>query len=190
MKKLTVTLLLALTLLSTGCMPMIATGAATGALVLHDRRTAGTVIEDHSIEFKAHRTVSAMLEDIRGARVSTISYNNSLLLIGQVPDTNLRDSIEAELRQMDKVLKVHNEIQIGQPTSILTRSTDSWITAKVKSEMLLSRELDPTRVKVITEDGTVYLLGIVSKPEEEIAVDIARHTKGVRKVVKIFEYIA
>jgi osmotically-inducible protein OsmY len=178
----------ALTLLQ-GCAAVIVGSAATSAVVAaQDRRTAGTIVEDTSIQIKALQAVKDQTMENPNIHVSVISYNNRVLLIGQVPSQKIRSDIEQSVKKIEKVRQVHNEMLVKAPTSIKVRSSDSWITAKVKSEMAVTRDINPTRVKVTTEDGIVYMMGIVKPFEEEITVDIARHTKGVKKVVKIFEY--
>lgn len=173
-----------------GCFALVATGAATGALVAHDRRTTGTIVEDQSIELKAYRTISGLEDDIDDdSHVTVVSYNNNVLLVGQTPNANRKDAIADAVKDIPKIRKIYNEIQIASPTSLMTRSSDTWITTKIKAEMLISRDIDPTRIRVTTEDGVVYLMGIVRPTEEHEAVEIARRTSGVKKVVKMFEYI-
>lgn len=171
-----------------GCAAVVAGTAATSAVVAQDRRTAGTIVEDKSIQLKSAQAIKEVINQNYAVNVDAISYNGRVLLVGQVPSKNIRSAIEEEVRGIEKVRQVHNEITLNSPTSGKTRSTDSWITTKIKSEMALTKKFNPTRVKVVTEDGIVYLLGIINQNEEEIAVDIARHTKGVKRVVKIFEY--
>lgn len=171
-----------------GCAAVVAGTAATSVMVAQDRRTTGTIVEDKSIELKATKAIRDIAGNHPDAHVSAISYNNRVLLVGQVPSSRMRTAIEEEVRTISKVRQVHNEITLDPPTTLKTRSNDSWITTKIKSEMTVTKDLNPTRVKVTTENGIVYLMGIVTPLEEEITVDIARHTKGVRKVVKIFEY--
>lgn len=179
-----------LTCCLSGCAAVVASTAATGILVAQDRRSAGALVDDQTLELKARQAVARSLEDNDKAHVSVISYNNNLLLIGQAPNEELRNKIENSVRKVAQAGVLHNEIKLEAPTSLLTRSSDSWITTKIKSEMVLKKNFNPTRVKVVTEDGIVYLLGIVNKQEEEIAVEIARHTRGVKRVVKMFEYVA
>lgn len=171
-----------------GCAAVVVGTAATSAIVAQDRRTTGTIVDDKSIQLKAMHAINQVIPDTPDVHVSAISYNNRLLLIGQVPSRKIRTDIEKAVKNVKKIRQVHNEITLDAPTSLLQRSNDSWITTKIKSEMALTKDLNPTRVKVVTENGIVYLLGLVSREEEEITVDIARHTKGVKKVVKIFEY--
>lgn len=174
--------------LLSGCAAVVVGTAATSAVVAQDRRTAGTFVEDKSIQLKAIQAVHSVASDNPNVNVSVISYNNRVLLVGQVPSRAVKNDIDTEVRRIEKVKQLHNEIQIAAPSTLKVRSTDSWITTKIKSEMALTKDLNPTRVKVTTEEGVVYLMGIIKPFEEEIAVDIARNTKGVKKVVKIFEY--
>lgn len=171
-----------------GCAAVVAGTAATSVMVAQDRRTAGTIVEDKSIELKALQAIVDASHDNADVHIGATSYNNRVLLVGQAPSYKVRSDIENAVRKIDKIKQVHNEIVIARPTTLLARSHDSWITTKIKSEMTVTKDFNPTRVKVTTENGIVYLMGIVKKPEEQIAVDIARHTKDVKKVVKIFEY--
>lgn len=170
------------------CAAVVAGTAATSVMVAQDRRTAGTIVEDKSIELKALQAIADASHSDPQVHVAAISYNNRVLLVGQAPSRKIRVDIENAVKKIDKVKQIHNEIMLTGPTSIPTRSKDSWITTKIKSEMAVTKDFNPTRAKVTTENGIVYMMGIVKKSEEEIAVDIARHTKGVKKVVKIFEY--
>ncbi len=172
-----------------GCAAVVVGGAATSAIVAaQDRRTTGTIVEDKSIQLKAMQTVSDVSGDDANVHVSAVSYNNNVLLIGQAPSRSVRGDIVQKVKNIEKVKQVHDEIVLKEPSSVLQRSTDSWITTRIKSEMAVTKDVNPTRIKVVTEDGIVYLMGIVKPVEEEITVDIARHVKGVKKVVKIFEY--
>lgn len=171
-----------------GCAAVVVGTAATSAVVAQDRRTAGTIVDDKSIQIKATQGIHEVAGDDPSVHVSAISYNNRVLLIGQAPSRKVRQDIEKSIKSISKIRQVHNEITLAEPTTMMQRSTDSWITTKIKGEMAVTKDLNPTRVKVVTENGIVYLMGIVTPTEEEITVDIARHTKGVQKVVKIFEY--
>lgn len=171
-----------------GCAAVVAGGAASSVIMAQDRRTPGTIVEDKSIQLKCMREINEVAEEDPNVHVAAVSYNNRVLLVGQVPNRKIRDEIEQSVKKVAKVKQLHNEIKIAEPTPMLTRSKDSWITTKIKGEMAVTQDFNPTRVKVVTEDGVVYLLGLIKKDEEYIAVDIARHVKGVKKVVKIFEY--
>jgi osmotically-inducible protein OsmY len=171
-----------------GCAAVVAGTAASSVMIAQDRRTAGTIVEDKTIELKALQAIADANHHHSDVHVSATSYNNRILLVGQVPSQEVRYTIYNAVKKIEKVKQIHNEIIVAPPTNVLTRSKDSWITTKIKGEMTVTKDFNPTRVKVTTEDGIVYLMGIVKKPEENIAVDIARNTKDVKKVVKIFEY--
>lgn len=175
-------------LLLSGCAAVVVGAAASSAVVAQDRRTAGTFIEDKSIQIKSIQAVQRVADDNPKVNVAVVSYNNRVLLVGQVPSRQIKNDIDAEVRRIEKVKNLHNEIQVKAPTNIKERSLDSWITTRIKSEMAVTKDFNFTRVKVVTEDGIVYLMGIIKPHEEEIAVEIARNVKGVNKVVKIFEY--
>jgi osmotically-inducible protein OsmY len=190
MKKIARFLLLGIVCLQlSGCFAMMAAGATAGVLVAHDRRTTGTIVEDQSIELKAFRALSEMKDILEDSHVSVHSYNNNVLLTGQVADESVRNAVEERIADISKIRRIYNEVTIAAPTSLMTRSSDTWISTKLKAEMLISSDVDPTRVHVTTEDGVVFLLGIVTPHEEESAVEVARHVKGVKKVVKMFEYL-
>lgn len=173
-----------------GCAAMVAGTAATttGVMVAKDRRSAGTMVDDKVIQMKSARAIYRATEHDPNTRISAISYNNRVLLVGEAPSYEMKNHVEQTIRQISKVKHVHNEIAVADPIPVRTQSTDSLITAKIKSEMAVKKDLNANRVKVITEDGVVYLMGLVNPKEETLAVDIARYTKGVKKVVKLFEY--
>lgn len=180
---------LLLPMLLSGCStPLFLAGAtATGAAVAHDRRTTGTVVDDQAIELKA---VSRLNDDadLVQAHVNVTSYNGVVLLTGEVPNRGAKARAKAIVEQIPKVRRVHNELIIDAPSRFGSRSQDTWITTKLKSKLLAADEIEGTRVKVVTERGTVYLLGLVDRPTAEAAVLEARTTDGVKKVVKLFEY--
>lgn len=179
-------LMLAISLLS-GCAAVVVGTAATTIIVANDRRTTGTIVEDKSIQLKALHALNQTITDHKKTQVKAISYNNNILLIGQVSSQKMRHEIIEAMYSIEKVRKIYDELVIAPPLSIKQRSQDAFITTKIKSEMALTQNFNPTRVKVITENSIVYLMGIIKKEEETVAVDIARYTKGVKKVVKIFE---
>jgi osmotically-inducible protein OsmY len=176
-----------------GCVAAIATGAAagaaTGVFVAHDRRSFNTVIDDQSIELKTSAALRNDEEIYKNSHINITSYNGIVLLTGETPSRELKTRAEELARAIPTVKRVYNELAILPPSSMRSRSRDSWITTKLKTKMAAEKNLDPTRVKVVTERGTVYLLGLVIPQEAELAVSIARHAKGVQRVVKIFEYL-
>lgn len=184
-------LLIGFTLLS-GCVAAVATGAvaATGAAVAYDRRSVGTVIDDQGIEFKVRHAINTYepLNLQKNTHLVVISYNNAVLLVGQVPDETISTKIQELAEDTEQVRKVYNQLEIMPPTSFSQRSKDSLITTKIKSTSLFGREIDPLRTKVITENNVVYLMGIVSHEEAEKLSEAARKVSGVERVVRVFDY--
>jgi osmotically-inducible protein OsmY len=187
--------LLAVTLITSllgGCAAVVVTGAATSANAVHDRRTVGAFIDDEGIELKARLAITEDKELYSQVHINIISVNGIVLLVGQAPTEALRMKVEELTRGIEKVRVVHNEITIAAPNSYMTRSSDSLITAKVKGSLFGIRGqegFDPTRVKVVTENGIVYLMGILYRSEADAVATNASHVSGVQKVVKLFEYI-
>lgn len=173
-----------------GC-AMVATGSAatTGAVLSEDQRTTGTIVEDKAIQLKGTKAIYKILNAEAKPNIKVVSYNNNVLLLGQSPNARIRSEVEQAVKKIAKVRSVHNEIKVEPDLSIADQSKDAWITAKIKSEMVLAKHFRSSHVKVVTENGVVYLLGILTKEEEDIAVNIARNTKGVVRVVKMFEYL-
>jgi osmotically-inducible protein OsmY len=174
-----------------GCAGAIVAGGATGASVIHDRRTAGTVLEDQNIEFKAMDALASDQELRAQAHISATSYNQVVLLSGEAPTQELRARAEALVAKIPKVRRVHNEVVIAAPSGMSARASDSWITTKVKTSLfeVKLKDFDPTRVKVVTENGIVFLMGLLTRQEADAVVDVVRQVSGVQRVVKIFEYI-
>jgi len=112
-----------------------------------------------------------------------------VLLTGEAPNQDLREQVANIVRNINEVRKVHNELQVAAPSSMVSRSADTWITGKVKTALLNTKKVDVTRIKIVTENGVVYLLGLVNSQEADAATDIARRVSGVQRVVKVFEYL-
>jgi osmotically-inducible protein OsmY len=188
MKRSILLMLIAVLPLVQGCVPLVVGGAAaTGVAVAQDRRTAGTMAEDEGIEAKASGRIRNRFGD--GPNISVTSYNRSVLLTGQVADAQTKSEAERIVRGVENVRTVLDELTVGSITSFSSRSNDALITSKVKARFLDAQKFNVLNVKVVTENGTVYLLGLVSKQEANDASDIARTTSGVQKVVRVFEYI-
>ncbi len=170
-----------------GCAVAAVSGTATGIAMVNDRRSTGAIVEDQANELKALKVCLQNQDIWKKSHISAISYNNTLLLVGQTPDENFKREVENEILQISKVQKVHNELSIRPPIPMSTRSEDAWITTQIKARMFGKRDLNPARIKVITEDGVVYLMGLITEDEEIKATEIARSTEGVEKVVQIFE---
>ena len=181
--------LVALAIGLSGCVPLVVAGAAGGAaMVATDRRTTGTQVDDEGAEIKIANQVSNQYGD--RVHVNTTSYNGVVLLTGEVPDQGVWASIGNLAKNTEKVRVVQNELVVGPATSLSQRSNDSYITSKVKARFVEANKFPPNAVKVVTERGVVYLMGIVSRPEGASAGEVAATTEGVAKVVKVFEYKA
>ncbi|HFD81073.1 MAG TPA: BON domain-containing protein [Gammaproteobacteria bacterium] len=183
--------LLIANLMLSGCAPVVVGGAlATGVAVSHDRRTAGAIVEDSTIELNIHRELGKHKDLVDQTHINVNSYNGIVLLSGEAPTEALRTEAGDIARKVKGVRRLHNEIKIAAPSSMMTRSSDSWITGKVKSSLLGTgiEGFDPTRVEVVTENGTVYLMGLVTHAEADAVVERARGVSGVQRIVKLFEY--
>ena len=184
------TLLIAgMSLMTSSC--IFVAGAAAGAAaiaVVYDHRTIENTLEDTRIANKIANKIKHTEVLDEESHVEVTVFNRVVLLTGETPNPDWRIQAEELAKKVDGVLRVYNQITIQGPTSSLTRTSDSWITAKVKSQMLANQDLKSGSIKVVTENGDVFLMGIVSRDQADIAVDIARQVSGVQKVVKIFQY--
>lgn len=175
-----------------GCAGILIGGAATGVGLVHDRRTAGTMMDDQSLELKLYDLLSKQLPS--DTHIGVTAYNGTVLLTGQVPSAAARQQADAIVRNFTPppVRMLHNELSIAAPSSLSVQSNDAFLTAKVKAALLKINQIpdfDPTRVKVVTERGIVYLFGLVRQMEADAAADVASQVGGVRQVVTLFEYI-
>ncbi len=161
-------------------------GAAGGTSAAYDDRTLSTMYQDEGITHEALGLIKDN-NNLEATNISIITLNGIMLLVGQAPNENAKTLAYNTVKSIPEVKKIYNEITIGANTSTGTRSNDAWITTKVKTAMLTTNGLQSTQVKVLTEDSTVYLLGIVTTTEAEQAVQVAKHIKGVKKVVKLFQ---
>ncbi len=175
-------------LLLQGCATAVVTGAATGASVAYDRRTTGTVIDDQGVEFKASYALFNNKEIYDQSHINVTSYNGVVLLTGETPSESLKQKVTAEIKQIPKVRRIHNELAIAAPSALPSRSSDAWITSKVKAKMAADKQTKSYHIKVVTERGVVYLMGLVSRAEADAAVSVVKSSAGVQRVVKIFEY--
>ncbi|MCG2633569.1 MAG: BON domain-containing protein [Gammaproteobacteria bacterium] len=182
-------LLILLILLLQGCAGAVLGGAAAGVTVSHDRRTTGIFIEDQAIEVKAMKRLFDDKEILKNTHLGVTSFNRQVLLTGESPQESLRQRAEQLVSGIANVRHVFNEVVIAAPTSVLSRTNDTYLGTKVKSKFLAQKGLDPTRIKVVTQDGTVFLMGLVNRAEAETATDITRRTAGVQRVVPLYEYV-
>ena len=169
------------------CVPVVVGGAAAGGAMAADRRTTGVYVEDQNIELKAAQKISANLPD--SAHINVTSYKGNVLLTGEVADDGTKTKTESLIKAIENVTNINNELVIGAKTSLSSRANDAYLTSKIKTQFLSENRFQANLVKVITENTVVYLMGYVTQKEAEAAVDIARNTHGVSKVVKVFEYM-
>jgi len=178
-------------LLLSGCATVVvgAGAAGTTATVAHDRRTTGTFIEDQAIELKAVKSFFSDKEINDSSHINVTSYNTVVLITGETPSDDIKNRIVNIVRDIPKVTHVYDEITIAAPSSWTSRSSDTLITSKVKTKLLLLKDFDGTRVKIVTEKGVVYLMGLLTRAESDDATRETQQTGGVQKVVKLFQYV-
>lgn len=176
-----------LTLSLSGCAGIFIAGAATTANIVTDTRTTKEIWNDNNIEFEVAAITNK--QPYRGSvRVTASSYRGSVVLMGQATTDAERRSFESQAKDVPGVETIHNQIRVKEPLSVSAISKDSWITTKVKSALLANSELNGIKVKVITEDSEVFLLGLVSREHADIATEVARNISGVKQVIRAFEY--
>jgi osmotically-inducible protein OsmY len=170
-----------------GCeLALIGAGAGAAYSTIEDRRSSGTQLDDDAIELRAGIRIVDRFRD--KVHVNVAAFNRAALITGEVPDEAVRAEVEKIVQGVPNVRGVTNEVQLAPVTSFGERTNDSLITTQVKARYLRANAFNPVHVKVVTEAGVVYLMGVVTEREADDAVDIARTSSGVRKVVKIFEY--
>jgi len=180
---------LPLLLLLQACAPVVVAGAAAGVAAAHDRRTLGAMIDDENMELKAASNIGTDAELKKLVHVNVTSMNGIVLLTGEAATSEARDKILTYVRAVNGVRRITNELRISEPSPFGSRSKDSLITSAVKSRYLVTKDFDPTRIKVVTEAGAVYLMGLVTHAEGDHAVELAATIDGVERIVKVFEYI-
>jgi len=171
-----------------GCVPVMVAGAVGGtALVATDRRSVGAQADDEAIELKISNAINSQYGE--SVHAIATSYNGVVLLSGEVPTPEIFSSIGNLAKNTDKVRIVHNELAVGPNADMSVRSNDTFITSKVKTRFVEANKFSTTHVKVVTQRGIVYLMGLVRHDEGDAAAQIASTTTGVVRVVKLFEYI-
>ncbi|MDP2792742.1 MAG: BON domain-containing protein [Sulfurisoma sp.] len=175
-------------LLLAGCAETVILGVSAGALLIGDRRPTETYIADEGIEIRAANRIADRFGD--KAHVNVTSYNRAVLLTGEVPDAAAKAEVEKIAAGVANVRAISNELEIAGVSSLSARSNDGFITSKVKARFVDANKFSAHHVKVVTENGAVYLLGMVAQREADAAVEVARTTGGVRKVVRVFEIVS
>ena len=171
-----------------GCVEMAVGSAVVGTLAATDRRTFGAQTEDKAILFKGETRVANLVGS--AGHVNVASFNRKVLLTGEVRDEAMKAAVEREVAAIEGVQSIVNDLEIGPVSSFSSRSNDSLITGKVKAAFVDAKDLYANSIKVVTERGVVYLMGRVTQREGNLAAEVARGVGGVRKVVKVFEYIS
>ena len=184
--------LLLVTLLSSGCVPVVLVGgAAATASVVHDRRTAGSIVEDEAIELRVMTALGNDADLREQAHLNVTSYEDVVLLSGEAPSEAMRARAGEIARAQKEVRRVHNELVVAAPSSLMTRTSDSLITSRVKSALfgVDLKGFDPSRVKVVSENGTVYLMGLLYRAEATAVTEQTRQISGVQRIVTLYQYL-
>jgi osmotically-inducible protein OsmY len=171
-----------------GCVGMAVGTAVVGTLAATDRRTLGAQTEDKAILLKGEARVSRLVGD--AGHVNITSFNRKVLLTGEVRDETMKQAVEREVSEIEGVQSIVNELAVMGVTSFTSRSNDTLITGKVKAAFVDTKDLYANSIKVVTERGTVYLMGRVTQREGQLAAKVASSVSGVQKVVKVFDYIS
>lgn len=190
MKKLLAPLLLALSIsMLPACVPAaFMAGTAAGGAIIYDKRSVPTMVQDRDMANEALKRIMNDPDLNNHARIAIASFDQVLLMVGQAPTEQLRDRAYQLVSSVPKVKRIYNEVTIGPPISTKQQATDSWLTTKAKSAMLAERGLKSSQIKVVTENNIVYLMGIVTRKQADLAATAASHVTGVAQVVKVFEY--
>lgn len=170
--------------------PAIIIGATGGtAMAVHDRRDAKTILEDEAIEVEATDRIYGDEKLYKKVHINVTSFNHVVLLTGEVLTPQLKAHAISLVRNVKHVKHILDYVQLGALTSFSDRSNDSWITSKIKTSMITTKGISSNRVKVVTEAANVYLMGMVTANEADLAGELTRNVKGVKRVIKLFEYI-
>jgi len=172
-----------------GCAAVAVVALTTSASMATDRRSIGNQIDDQSIEIEAYNEITKDKSLNDNTNLHIISVNGSVLIIGQAPNTYLRDQVIKIINSINGVVRIHNQIRVGNLTSITTQTNDAWLTSKIKSALFSSDQVNGNTIKVITENAEVFLMGLVTKKEADIAINITRNISGVNRVYQVFEYL-
>ncbi|PID54829.1 MAG: phospholipid-binding protein [Gammaproteobacteria bacterium] len=153
------------------------------------KRTLGRRVEDESIETKSTVNINNASQALRESHVNVVSYNGYVLIVGQVPSQAAKDQATEIVRPLTGVRRIYNELKVAAPSSTMTRTSDTWITSKVKSLLVARKDIYGQRVKVTTENGVVYLMGMATAAQAKLITDVARDVSGVQRVVSLMEIV-
>lgn len=172
-----------------GCAPVIVAGGATAAVAATDRRTVGAFVDDNAIELKARKALNSDPEIGDDVHVNITSMNGIVLLSGETTTGELRDRVLSLIRDISGIRRIVNEVRVAEPRAFAYTTNDGWITSKVKARLIGTEKIPSTHIKVVTENSVVYLMGLVTQKEGELAAAATQQTDGVKKIVKLFEYL-
>lgn len=183
-----------ITLMLQGCLPVlflggVAAGGIIGGVIIYDHRSTKTMMDDHEISNTAENKLSHNQAIKDKTHITAAVFDRVVLLVGQAPTQELKTTAENLVKPIPKIKLLRNDIAIEEPTSTTTRAKDSWITTKVKSILLAEKGLSTSQVKIITENGVVYIMGLTTHQQSDIISEKVRQIDGVKKVVKLIEYI-
>lgn len=180
---------LCVSLLVTGCAEVINVTTKKPIEMKANTRTMGAKLNDQEIETASKVNIKKADPLLEHAHVNIDSFNGIVLLTGQVPSEELRNVVADTVYKLNPVREIHNELVVMDPTNFAARTKDTWISTKIKAQLVADSETDSNRIHFITENQTVFLMGIVTRAEADRIVNMVSHTADVQKVVKVFEYI-
>lgn len=163
--------------------------ATTGASAVYNQHSLKKVFKDQNMTREAYSALQIDEDRFKDANIAIATFNGDVLLAGQAPYAWQPKQAEAIVKKVTQAKRVFNLVKVTSPSSSLQRISDTWVTAKVKARLMASDDIDSTQIKVVTENGIVYLMGILTPAEADVAVDLTRTTDGVARVVKIFSYV-
>lgn len=170
------------------CVPLfVGAGVGAGVMMAEDRRTSGTILEDETIEIKASNRVTDKYGD--QVHVNVTSFNRYVLLTGQVPTEEIKQDLSVLVLEVPNVRNVQNELVVGGNSSTTSRASDALLTSRVKARLAQNKDVGANHVKVVSENGAVFLMGLVTRAEGDSAANTVATTSGVQRVVKVFEYL-
>lgn len=170
------------------CIPLlVGAGVGAGVMMAEDRRTSGTVLEDQTIEIKARNRITEKYGE--QVNISVTSFNRFVLLTGQAPTDEIKQDVSVLVLEVPSVRNIQNEIVVGGISSTTTHASDALLTSRVKGRLTQNKDVGAAHVKVESENGTVFLMGLVTRVEAESAAQTAATTSGAQRVVKVFEYL-
>ncbi|SET15471.1 division/outer membrane stress-associated lipid-binding lipoprotein [Thorsellia anophelis] len=172
-----------------GCIAAVAGGAVVATKAATDPRSVGTQVNDGTLELRVESAINQDEQMRAETRVSATAFKGVVVLAGQAPSPELQNRAKQIAEGVEGVTRVHNGIRIGTPIGLDVAANDTWITTKVRSQLLTSSDVKSSNIKINTENGEVFLLGLVTQKGANSAAEIARNTAGVRKVILAFDYL-